>query len=114
VRAQTRFSCWELEFRTWILVKLPRKVTKESVCAWIRAFWDLKGGHEVKLEYIEVNKLIRSLGIKSVVLWFPDFSHGQLYVAISRVTSSANVKIFSGQGPNGYIRNVIYREVLEM
>jgi hypothetical protein len=38
----------------------------------------------------------------------------QLYVAISQVTSSANIKIFSGQGPHEYMRNVIYREVLEM
>jgi hypothetical protein len=68
VHAQSRFSCWELEFRTWILVKLPRKVAKESVCAWNRVFWDLKGGHEMKLEYIKINKLIRSLGIKSFVL----------------------------------------------
>jgi hypothetical protein len=50
------------------LVKLPRKVAKESVCAWNRVFWDLKGGHEMKLEYIKINKLIRSLGIKSFVL----------------------------------------------
>jgi hypothetical protein len=41
-------------------------------------------------------------------------SHGQLYVAISQVTSSANIKIFNGQGLNGYMRNVIYKEVLEM
>jgi len=40
--------------------------------------------------------------------------YGQLYVAISRVTSSANIKIFSGQGPDGYMRNVVYKEVLEL
>ncbi len=42
------------------------------------------------------------------------FSHGQLYVAISWVTSNANIKIFNGQGPDGYMWNVVYRKVLEM
>jgi ATP-dependent exoDNAse (exonuclease V) alpha subunit len=42
------------------------------------------------------------------------YSHGQLYVVISRVTSRANIKIFNGQSPNGYMRNVVYKEVLEM
>jgi hypothetical protein len=41
------------------------------------------------------------------------FSHSELYVAISQVTSNAIIKIFNGQGPNGYMRNVVYREVLE-
>jgi ATP-dependent DNA helicase PIF1 len=42
------------------------------------------------------------------------FSHGQLYVVISWVTNNANIKIFSGQGLDGYMWNVVYREVLEM
>jgi hypothetical protein len=50
----------------------------------------------------------------AVYLPSPVFYHGQLYIAISQVTSSANIKIFGGQGPNEYMRNVIYREVLEM
>jgi hypothetical protein len=54
---------------------------------------------------------IRTLG---VYLSSSVFYHGQQYVAISRVTSSANIKIFSGQGPDEYMRNVVNREVLEM
>jgi ATP-dependent DNA helicase PIF1 len=42
------------------------------------------------------------------------FYHGQLYVAISRVTSIANIKIFNGQGSDEYMWNVVYRVVLEM
>jgi hypothetical protein len=50
----------------------------------------------------------------NIYLPSPVFSHGQPYVAISWVTRSANIKIFSGQGLDGYMRNVVYREVLEM
>jgi hypothetical protein len=50
----------------------------------------------------------------NIYLLSPVFSHGQLYVAISRITSSANIEIFNNQGPHGYMRNVVYKEVLEM
>ncbi len=62
-----------------------------------------------------INKSLgQTLNNVGVHLLSPVFSHGQLYVAISRVTSSANIKIFSGPGLDGYMENVVYREVLEM
>jgi hypothetical protein len=69
------------------------------------------------------NPTLNNIGVNVLS---PVFYHGQMYVAISWVTSSANIKIFrqvtsnaninifSGQGPDGYMRNVVYREVLEM
>jgi hypothetical protein len=56
----------------------------------------------------------QTLNNVGVYLPSPVFYHGQLYVAISRVTSSANIKIFNGQGPDEYMWNVVYKEVLEM
>jgi hypothetical protein len=47
--------------------------------------------------------LLRSFTMVSCML----LSHGSQAV-------ETNIKIFSGQGPNGYMRNVVYREVLEM
>jgi hypothetical protein len=54
----------------------------------------------------------QTLNNVGVYLPSPVFYHGQLYVAISRVTSSANIKIFSSQGPNEYMRNVGFGNVI--
>jgi ABC-type amino acid transport system permease subunit len=56
----------------------------------------------------------QTLNNVGVYLPSPVFYHGQLYVVISWVTSNANIKIFSGQGPDEYMQNMVYREVLEM
>jgi hypothetical protein len=56
----------------------------------------------------------QTLNNVGVYLLFLVSSHGQFYVVISGVTSSANIKIFSGYGLDGYMRNVVYKEVLEM
>jgi hypothetical protein len=76
--------------------------------------WDLgQRTHERGREIRSISDSWKGLGF-GVYLPSPVFYHGQLYVAISGVTSSANIKIFSGQGPDAYMQNVVYREVLEM
>ena len=40
----------------------------------------------------------------------PVFSHGQLYVALSRARSMEGVIIYSSQ--NEYMKNIVYKEIL--
>jgi ABC-type amino acid transport system permease subunit len=56
----------------------------------------------------------QTLNNVGVYLPSPVYSHGQLYVVISQVTSSANIKIFNSQGLDRYMQNVVYKKVLEM
>ncbi|RIA90016.1 hypothetical protein C1645_693851 [Glomus cerebriforme] len=58
----------------------------------------------------------QSLNWVSLHLPIPVFSHGQLYVACSRVTSRKNLKILisNQQGENViHTRNVVYPEIFQ-
>jgi len=84
------------------------------VGGWWEREWDLgRRTHERGREIGSISDSGKGLGF-GVYLPSLIFYHGQLYVAISWVTSSANIKIFSSQGPDEYMRNVVYREVLKM
>ncbi|XP_077224125.1 uncharacterized protein LOC143857543 [Tasmannia lanceolata] len=58
----------------------------------------------------------QTLSKVGVYLPKPVFTHGQLYVALSHVTSRSGVKILLGNKDHpkkGYTKNVVYREVLQ-
>jgi hypothetical protein len=96
------------------LVFIPRIIMSPSGTDW--PFVLRRRQFPVRVAFaITINKSQgQTFNNVGVYLSSPIYSHGQFYDAISRVTSSANIKIFNGQGPNKYMRNVVYKEVLEM
>ncbi|KAK1401670.1 ATP-dependent DNA helicase [Heracleum sosnowskyi] len=70
----------------------------------------------VALSYAMTINKSQGQTMKNVGLYLPNsvFSHGQLYVAISRVTTPCGLKIVcvnEDQATDGYTKNVVYREI---
>jgi ATP-dependent DNA helicase PIF1 len=93
-------------------VFIPRIIMSPSGIDW--PFVLRRRQFPVRMAFaITINKSpSQTLNNIKIYLSSPVYSHGQLYVAISQVTSNANIKIFNDQ--DGYMQNVVYKEVLEM
>jgi ATP-dependent DNA helicase PIF1 len=93
-------------------VFIPRIIMSPSGIDW--PFVLRRRQFPVRMAFaITINKSPgQTLNNIKIYLSSPVYSHGQLYVVISQVTSNANIKIFNDQ--DGYMQNVVYKEVLEM
>lgn len=54
----------------------------------------------------------QTLSMAGLLLPAPVFSHGQLYVALSRVRTKDSIFIYVGHDPNGVTHNIVYHSVL--
>ena len=68
----------------------------------------------IRLCYAMTINKSQSQSLKDVILYLPRpvFIHGQLYVALSRVTSKAGLKIIKGEDSHKQkVKNIVYKEI---
>nr|VDD53631.1 unnamed protein product [Brassica oleracea] len=67
-------------------------------------------------QFINIDKSLICQSLKEVILYLPKpvFSHGQLYVALSRVTSKAGLTIIKIEDSHQLkVKNIVYKEIFK-
>ncbi|CAG7893082.1 unnamed protein product [Brassica rapa] len=93
-------------------VDLPRIILSESVTK--HPFTLERRQFPIRLCYAMTINKSQGQSLKGVVLYLPRpvFTHGQLYVGLSRVTTKSGLKIIQGKDQKiGRIKNIVYKEI---